>query len=101
MCLNGTPFCLFLVGVTKDRGTIRYLVQLKDCLELEEVTACVAAKNIPTHVVTFLESKLEWFMPNEGGQIGPKLPQESVNLKGAPAKVYCNLSKYLFYLFFH
>lgn len=96
ICSNIHLIFVVDIGVMKDRSTLRYLIQIKDCLDVEEVTACVAAKTIPTHIVSFLENKVEWFKPNEEAKIGSKLPHECANPKGAPARVYCN-----FFLFIH
>lgn len=55
---------------------------------MEEVSATLAAKTIPMHIVNFLEAKLEWVML-EGERAPGEIPQECTNATGAPKKIHC------------
>lgn len=102
-----SPFNIFdnfvyFTGVRRHNGAVWYLFKVKNNSKIEEIKSANAVFKIPSVIVPFLESKLEWVLPvGRGGKRLLDTPTESQSPPGTPSKIHCMHLKILENRIFH
>lgn len=89
-----------LSGVEQQAGKLLYLIKLKNARKVEEVDGETMARKFPQRTVSFLETKLEWFMPHNTSE-NDRLPDVCASNgphSGKPSKIHCECYFTTFFL---